>query len=115
MTMPPWIIDVWFWSYPFTALFLFIFAGYALFKLLVHLKNKRCDDAMTAAGLFVAFVATSLTITSVPERLIDNEQATHRYNCIMYELALQRDANPDLTDVETIPAAWHELECYTAP
>ena len=110
----PWIIEVWFWSYPFTASFLFLFAGYALFKLLVHLKHKRCDDAMTAAGLFVAFVATSLTITSVPERLVDNEQAAHRHNCIMYEFALQRNADPDLPDVEIDPA-WHELECYPDP
>ena len=115
MTMPPWIIDVWFWSYPFTALFLLLFAGYALFRSLVHLKNKRCDDAMTAAGLFVAFVATSFTIISVPERLADNALATHRHNCVMYELALQRNANPDLPDVEIIPAAWHALECYTEP
>ena len=115
MTIPPWLIEVWLWSYVVTAFVLVSLALFAAGKCLVHLKSKRLDDALHTAGLSVAFLATSLAIALVPARAADNALATHRHNCIMYELALQRNADPDLPDVEIIPAAWHELECYTEP
>ena len=115
MTIPIWLIEVVDWSYGLTVVVLISFAFLALAKSLNHLKSKRWNAALTTAGLYVAFVATLLAFASVQERAADNALATHRHNCIMYELALQRNADPDLPDVETIPAAWHELECYTEP
>ena len=114
MTIPPWLIEVWLWSYVVTAFVLVSLALFAAGKCLVHLKSKRLDDALHTAGLSVAFLATSLAIALVPARAADNALATHRYNCVMYELALQRNADPDLPDVDIDPA-WHELECYSAP
>ena len=114
MTIPIWLIEVGEWSYGLTAVVLISFAFLALAKTLSHLKSKRWNAALTTAGLYVAFVATLLAFASVQERAADNVLATNRHNCIMYEFALQRNADPDLPDVDIDPA-WHELECYSDP
>ena len=91
-----------------------VLALVAFVRSFIHLKSGRWDDALNMLGLFVAFMAMLFTLLSVRTWVADSELATHRYDCIMYELALQRNANPDLTNV-VIDPAWHELECYPAP
>ena len=86
----------------------------ALVRFIIHFKRNRWDDALTMLGLSFAFIAMWFTIISVTVRTDDTVLATHRHNCIMYQLALQRNADPDLPDVDINPA-WHELECYSAP
>lgn len=114
MTLPTWVSEVWFWSAVISAIGLLLLAGIAYVKALKHLRRKRWDDALTAVGLTVAFVATLIAVTSVPESMGNDALATQRHTCIMYELALQRNTNPDLPNV-TIDPAWHDLECYSAP
>lgn len=98
--------DLWIWM-----LGLLPLAVFAFIRALVALKNDRLDDGLTLLGLYVAvgFIVISVMVSAG-----DNALATHRHNCIMYELALQRNANPDLANV-VIDPAWHDLECYPAP
>jgi len=83
----------------------------AIIRAFVNLKNQRFDDGLTLLGLYVAL---GFIILSLFASVQDNALATHRHNCIMYELALQRNADPYRPDVD-IDQAWHELECYSAP
>ena len=103
------LIDVWLPGVGFVG-----FAVAALVRFLLHFKNNRWDDALTMLGLSFACVIMWFTILTVRLSVEDNAHATHRHNCIMYELALQRNADPDLPDVDIDPA-WHELECYSDP
>ena len=114
MIIPSWLIEVWLWSFVVIAFVLIGLAFLALGECLNRLRRRHYGGALNAAGLFVAFIATSLAIISVPDRMASDAQAAHRYNCIMYELALQRNANPDLTDVPIDPT-WDGLECYPTP
>lgn len=114
MLMPTWMSEVWIWTAFISAIGLLSLAGIAYVKALKHLKRKRWDDALTAVGLTVAFVATVIAVMSVPDRMASDALDAHRHNCIMYELALQRNANPDLTDVPIDPT-WDGLECYPTP
>ena len=109
MFTPSSLLEVWAPIVSFSVL-----ALVAVVRFFVHLKYSRWDDALTMLGLVVAFSAMSFTLLSVRTWVADNEQATHRHNCIMYELALQRNANPGLTNV-VIDPAWHDLECYPTP
>lgn len=86
-------------------------AIFAIIRALVNMKNLLWDDALGLLGLYVAagFIILSLFVS-----VVDNERATHRHNCVMYELALQRNANPDLPDVPISPD-WLDLECYPDP
>lgn len=86
----------------------------ALVRFIIHFKRNRWDDALTMLGLSFAFIAMWFTIISVTVRTDDTVLATHRHNCVMYELALQRNANPDLPDVP-ISQDWLDLECYPDP
>lgn len=83
----------------------------AIIRAFVNLKNLRLDDGLALLGLYVAL---GIIILSLFASMEENAQATHRHNCIMYEFALQRNADPDLPDVDIDPA-WHELECYSDP
>lgn len=83
----------------------------AIIRAFVNLKNQRLDDGLALLGLYVALGFIILSLFASVE---DNAQANHRHNCVMYEFALQRNADPDLPDVEIDPA-WHELECYPDP
>ena len=114
MTMPTWFNEVVFWLAVISAINLLVLAIIANVTAFIHLKRKRWDDALTAVGLTVAFVATMIAVSSTLSSDADNALATHRHNCIMYELALQRNANPDLTDVPIDPT-WDGLECYPTP
>ena len=109
MFTPSLLFEVWAPIVSFSVL-----AIVAVVRFFVHLKYSRWDDALTMLGLVVAFTAMSFTLLSVRTWVADNEQATHRHNCIMYELALQRNANPDLTDVPIDPT-WDGSECYPTP
>ena len=91
------------------------FALAALVRSILLFRRNRRDDALNMIGLSFAFIIMWFTILTVRLSVEDNALATHRHNCVMYELALQRNANPDLPDVEAIPAAWHALECYPGP
>lgn len=102
-------IDFWVWTLGLVPLMLF-----AVVRTFIHFKSRRWDVALTMLGLAYGFLAVWFTFMSVMTWVEDNERATHRYNCVMYELALQRNADPDLPDVDIDPA-WHELECYTDP
>ena len=103
------MIDVWLPGVGFVG-----FALAALVRSLLHFKRNHWDDALTMFGLAFAFVIMWFTILTVRLSVEDNALATNRHNCIMYELALQRNADPDLPDVDINPA-WHELECYSDP
>lgn len=92
-------------------LVLILLAILAIIRAFVSLNNNRLDEGLALLGLYVALGFIILSLFASVE---DNAQATHRHNCVMYELALQRNADPDLPDVEIDPA-WHELECYSAP
>lgn len=100
-----------FWTLTLT---LFAFAISALVRFAIHLNGRRWDIALGMAGLSFTFIAMWFVIVAMPLRDADNALATHRHTCIMYELALQRNANPDLPNV-TIDPAWHDLECYPTP
>ncbi len=83
----------------------------AIIRAFVNLKNELWDDALTLLGLYVALGFIILSLFASVE---DNALATHRHNCIMYEFAQQRNANPDLPDVPISPD-WLDLECYSDP
>lgn len=97
-----------------TTLIMLAFATFAIVRFSFYLTRRHWDNALTMLGLHVAFIAMVITVLMASAWVADSEQATHRHNCIMYELALQRNANPDLPNVAINPA-WHELECYPAP
>ena len=109
MFTPSMLIDVWLPGVGFVG-----FALAALVRSLLLVKRNHWDDALTMFGLSFAFIIMWFTILTVRLSVEDNAQATHRHNCIMYEFALQRNADPDLPDVDINPA-WHKLECYSDP
>ena len=109
MFTPSLLIDVWIPGLGFVG-----FALAALVRSILHFRRNRWDDALNMFGLSFAFIIMWFTILTVRLSVEDNALATHRHNCVMYELALQRNANPDLPDVEIDPA-WHALECYPEP
>ena len=99
-------IGEWIWT-----LGLLLLAAFAAIRAYANIMSGRIDVALSLLGLYVA---AGIIILSLSVSVADSELTTHRHNCIMYELALQRNANPGLTNV-VIDPAWHDLECYPTP
>lgn len=99
-------IGEWIWI-----LGLLLLAAFVVIRAYINIMSGRIDVALSQLGIYVAagFIILSLSVS-----VADNALATHRHNCIMYELALQRNANPDLTDVPIDPT-WDGLDCYPTP